>query len=286
MEVSILAPTIGDPLPAVKWNYDELKAYLTAQLVDYKDRVYTPDNIKDARADRAKLNHVRDALDQRRRDVKSMYLDPYTTFEGQIKELTGMVSECSDAIDAQIKAVEAAEKEEKLDACRDIFAAWVKDLDGRVSFEQLQNPKWLNKGCSLDAVEEEIKSRLEQIRAGLSAIRGAASAEDVDAVTADYLETLDLARAIQRIESIKKARAMREQQEQRRRDDLSIAQAAAPQPVPRAQPQPDPEPVQEMPAEDLVKIVNFRVWATDAQLNDLRYFLTRNNIKYGYWPQK
>ena len=58
MEVSILAPTIGDPLPAVKWNYDELKAYLTAQLVDYKDRVYTPDNIKDARADRAKLNHV------------------------------------------------------------------------------------------------------------------------------------------------------------------------------------------------------------------------------------
>lgn len=287
MEVSILCPTAAAPLPPVQWNYEELKTELTEALKGYKGRVYTKDTITDAKADRAKLNHVRDALDQRRKDVKNMYLDPYAAFEAQIKELTGMVVECSAEIDVQVKAYEQTEKEEKLQACKDIWGQWVKELDGRVKFDQINNPKWLNKGTSLDAVEEEIKTRLAQIRAGLSAIKNAAAPEDVDAVTADYLETLDLARALNRIEGIRKARAAREAFEKAKNDELHTDVVTAPQPVPQATRKDivPPETYAAQAAPPTVYTLDFRVWVTEPQAAALKAFLQQNNIKYGKVPQ-
>ena len=43
MEIEIYSPTNGQPLPAVKWNYPEVKAWLEDGLAAYKGRVYTED---------------------------------------------------------------------------------------------------------------------------------------------------------------------------------------------------------------------------------------------------
>lgn len=40
-------------LPAIRWNEAEVQQNLTEMLAAYTGRVYTPDTIKDAKADRA-----------------------------------------------------------------------------------------------------------------------------------------------------------------------------------------------------------------------------------------
>lgn len=72
------------PLPAVAWNYEEVKAEVEASLAQYKDRAYTPETIGGAKADRAALNKLADVLAAKRREVKAQYLAPYENFERQI----------------------------------------------------------------------------------------------------------------------------------------------------------------------------------------------------------
>lgn len=279
MEVNILCPTQATPLQPVQWNHEEVKQWLSQQLESYTGRVYTEKDIPTAKSDRAKLNHVRDALDQRRKDVKKMYLDPYTEFECQVKELVGMVEQCSGAIDAQVKAFEQAQKDAKLQDCKDIFAEWVKELSGQLSFDKIYNPRWLNKSFSLDAVEKEIRDELAKIRANLVAIKAAASDTDLDAATAEYLQTLDLAQTIQKLEAIKRQREIRE----------AAKQQMVPEEPPRSVSAPSfpPASVQSdlVPRDLEVLVKDFRVQATREQLRLLREFLIGNNIKYGSVPQ-
>lgn len=277
MEVNILCPTQATPLQPVQWNHEEVKQWLSQQLESYTGRVYTEKDIPTAKSDRAKLNHVRDALDQRRKDVKKMYLDPYTEFECQVKELVGMVEQCSGAIDAQVKAFEQAQKDAKLQDCKDIFAEWVKELSGQLPFDKIYNPRWLNKSFSLDAVEKEIRDELAKIRANLVAIKSAASETDLDAATAEYLQTLDLAQTIQKLEAIKRQREIREMTKQQ----------TVPEEPPRSAPSFPPASVQAdwVPRDLEVLVKDFRVQATREQLRLLREFLIGNNIKYGSVPQ-
>lgn len=279
MEVNILCPTQATPLQPVQWNHEEVKQWLSQQLESYTGRVYTEKDIPTAKSDRAKLNHVRDALDQRRKDVKKMYLDPYTEFECQVKELVGMVEQCSGAIDAQVKAFEQAQKDAKLQDCKDIFAEWVKELSGQLSFDKIYNPRWLNKSFSLDAVEKEIRDELAKIRANLVAVKAAASDTDLDAATAEYLQTLDLAQTIQKLEAIKRQREIREAAKQQMVPEEPPRSVSAPS-FPPASVQADLVP---RDLEVLVK--DFRVQATREQLRLLREFLIGNNIKYGSVPQ-
>lgn len=45
-------------LPAIRWNETEVQQNLTEMLAAYTGRVYTPDTIKDAKADRAAVNKL------------------------------------------------------------------------------------------------------------------------------------------------------------------------------------------------------------------------------------
>lgn len=45
-------------LPAIRWNEAEVQQNLTEMLAAYTGRVYTPETIKDAKADRAAVNKL------------------------------------------------------------------------------------------------------------------------------------------------------------------------------------------------------------------------------------
>lgn len=45
-------------LPAIRWNETEVQQNLTEMLAAYTGRIYTPDTIKDAKADRAAVNKL------------------------------------------------------------------------------------------------------------------------------------------------------------------------------------------------------------------------------------
>ena len=97
-------------IPAMSWNKDEVQQNLDEMLAAYKGRVYTPESIKSAKEDRAKVNGWDKQLGAAVTAAKKLYMKPLEDFQQSVKEMQGKCKEISGAIDAQVKAVEAAEK--------------------------------------------------------------------------------------------------------------------------------------------------------------------------------
>ena len=62
-------------------NFEELKQTLTQQLKVYENIVYTADGLKAAKADKAALNKLKKAIDSRRKEIKEIYMQPYTILD-------------------------------------------------------------------------------------------------------------------------------------------------------------------------------------------------------------
>lgn len=287
MELIVKNPTTAAPLPAVEWNYQEMRAELENKLSAYKGAVYTASQIPQAKKDRATLNKVRDQLDAARKELRAYFLAPYNEFESQMKELLGLVAETVEGIDAQVKAVEQKEKEEKQEAVRDIYIAWGKELCELVPLEKIQNPRWLNKTYTLAAIEDDIKTQFAKVRSALHSIEGAVEAEYRDTVRMVYLDSLDLGMALQKKTELaeqkaKMQRAAAERQLQAMRE--MSADNSSPSPAPVTQPTAPTSHVSVQAEPELC--LDFRVWATKSQLQALKEFLRNNQIKYGRVPKE
>lgn len=281
MQIEIYNPAQGEPLPPVRWNYEELKGQLVAALENYKGRIYTEETISEAKKDRAGLNKLAAAIDTRRKEMKARYLAPYEEFEAQAVELTGLVKQQAAEIDAQVKAFDEARKAEKLEHIRTMYAAVMGDLAALVPYERLHNPRWLNVTYSMSTIEEEIVEKAEDIRAALASIDGLGLADDMAArVKRIYLDRLDLAAALaekDRIERERQALAAYESAQKAEPEKPAEQQTVA-QP-----PEPAEKPTTAVPA---MYTVDFRVWATAEQLAALKTFLVDNGVKYGKVPAK
>lgn len=170
MEIQIYNPTQAQPLPEVRWNYEEVKGWVQAGLDCYKGRVYTEDTVREAKVDRAALNKLANALDDKRKELKSAYLAPYATFEAQVKELAELVKKQSDSISEQIENFDKLRRQEKEAECRNLYDQFIGDLAPLVPYEKLQNPRWLNITYSLTQVMNDIRDRVAQIQTGLEAL--------------------------------------------------------------------------------------------------------------------
>lgn len=246
----------------IEFNYDELKAEITARTEKYANLVYTEEQIKDAKADLANLRKFTKALSDERIKVKKECLKPYESFECKIKEISGIVDKCIGNIDIQVKNFETAEKEAKRAAIEEHFAMighpeWL-------SIEQIFDDKWLNKSVKLSAVYDEIDLKLTGISIDLDTLSNLPEfgfeAEEV------YKSTLDMNRAIsegKRLAEIQKRKAEAE------------ATAPKPEPIPEAQ----PEPVKPEPTETIYT-VELRAYMTKQQMSELKQFFDSRNIKF------
>ena len=192
----IINTDLEKSFPAViDFNFEELKAELSQRLTHYGALVVTADTIKDGKEERAKLNKVKAAVEDRRKEVKKLCLAPYEAFETKCKELTGMIDKASGSIDAQVKAFEEAEKAEKREALESAYAEHVGDLDGLLPFERIFSPKWLNKTVSLTAATDELRAAVDKARNDIKVIRAMRCACE-DQTISTYLNTLDMSAAL------------------------------------------------------------------------------------------
>lgn len=285
MQIEIYNPTDGQALPPVKWNYDELKQQLTEGLAAYKGRVYTDDTITQAKKDRAALNKLATAIDDKRKDMKARYLQPYQEFEAQAKELAQMVKDQAAEIDAQVKAYEQHRKDVKLASIKELYTAVIGKLAPLVPYEKLHDPKWLNVTASMTTITDEMGAKIEKAAAGLKAIDELGLDEDIaEQVKGVFLRDFDFAAAV-----AEKNRIIKQREELARYKAVQTAQDAQK----AVQGKPTPESVQERAqavsaqsaaqAGELIQL-DFRVWATATQLAGLKAYLKNNNIKYGRVP--
>lgn len=181
--------------PPIEWNFEEIKAELTAEMKKYSSLVYTDDTIKEAKQDRAFLRKVGKTIQEKKIAVKREYCAPYETFENQVKELIAIVEDTANSIDGAVKDYEArkrAEKEEQIRAeYEQIFAEWKDDIP----FEMIRNPRWLNASVPLYEAVNEMKSKAITIRNDLSYI-GTLDPSKRLMARFEYLRTLKLSEAL------------------------------------------------------------------------------------------
>ena len=167
----INSPDEGQFLKSIGWNKEQIKEAVVSITEQYRGLAYTEAQLQEAKADRAKLNAMKNDISARRIQVKNALLEPYNKFEAEVKEVVALIDEPIAMIDEQIVAYEERTKEEKRQTLEKFFTENKGSLPEQITFERIFNPKWLNKSSSLSSCKNDIKKLIEDISADLAAIR-------------------------------------------------------------------------------------------------------------------
>ena len=264
MELKIMSPQEGGFVKEIKWNNEELKAEIAEKMQEYKSLVFTEETMKDAKADRAKLNKLKTAL----------------------------IEEPIRLIDQQIKEVEERKKLEKKGQILEYYEEHIGALKGVLPFEKLFKQEYLNASKSMKSITEEMSGAIQRVNNDLDTIEGFGSKYELQ-IKDVYLRTLDLSSAMQekaRLEEVERRLAEKKEEERKTQEIAAKAAAskqseersesekieetrAAEQKVEEKEPQTSPEP-------QLFQM-DFRIWGTREQIMGLRQYLIDHNIRFG-----
>lgn len=267
MEIIIKSPTEGKYIQNIDFNFEELKKAISESVSKYDNLFYTEEQIKVAKTDRANLNKFIDVLDSKRKEIKNKCLAPYNEFEAKIKELQELVKNPVSKIDTQIKIYEDGKKAEKRTAINIYYKENGAEIADLIELDSFFNDKWLNSSVNIASVYKEIDCKIEQIRSDFKAIT-ALNSEFVLQIKDKYLQTLNLSAALQENERLTAQKEKIARYEQTKPASVMPVSIEA-----------TPPPQEKAPEE--VFQIDFRVWVTEKQMDELRAFLTTNNIKFG-----
>ena len=164
-----------EPGIAVIDNFQELKSTLETQLEVYKNIVYSADGVKAAKKDKAALNKLKKAIDDRRKEIKKAYMEPYLTVEAQAKELVALIDEPLRLITAFISQEEEMEKAARREQIKAYFyqhsAALGNLADIVFASPAFYETKWENKSTTVKAYQDAISAKIQQIAGDTASIR-------------------------------------------------------------------------------------------------------------------
>ena len=152
------------------FNYEELKEGISAKVAHYKNLVYTDDQIKEAKEDRANLNKLKKALNDERIRLEKEYMIPFNTFKAQLNEIIKIIDEPVTMIDSQVKEYQENKKEEKRKEIESYFDSVKEKLPDEIGLEGIFNTKWLNESVSMKSVKKEIDEIVCKIQVDISTI--------------------------------------------------------------------------------------------------------------------
>ena len=179
----------------VEDNITEAKEYALSLKEYYGTLVFNDDQLKEAKDERASINKLVKSIADYRKNIVAEFKKPIEQFEATAKETEKILKETSDFVDVQVKKFENKEKEKKREEIEKIYNTQIEELKDVISINQLFNDKWLNKGTTLQSIEDEMKSKLAGIRSGLKAIEELHSEFELE-IKNTYLQDFDLSKAI------------------------------------------------------------------------------------------
>lgn len=223
MELTIFNPaTNEDYLQEIKWNYEDIKTEVLEKLKNYQNLVYTDDQIPEAKADKARLNKLKEALDDKRKEIKKQCLMPYEKFEKQVKDILAIIDAPLILIDKQIKEYDEQKKLAKKAEIENIFESIEKP--DFLKLESIFNEKWLNATVSLKKVTEEITSAINKTKDDLQTLEGLTeySFEAIEM----YKTNLNINQALNQARYlVELAKRKAEEKEKKERERLAAEQA-------------------------------------------------------------
>lgn len=260
----------------ITWNYEELKKELTEKVQFYETLVYSDEQIKQAKADRAALNKLKSALNDERLRREREYMKPFNEFKAEVNEIIAIIDKPVAAIDKQVKEYEKKEQEEKRAKIEEMFDA-IPTKPEWLKLAQIFDARWLNKSVTFRMIEDNMLGWCGRIESELATIAGltdgAYEAEQI------YKATLDMGKAI--ADGQRQARVQREKLEaEAKAADEKIAEMEK-TPLPWGEEQDEAAKVLtgEKELEELRSWIAFEAYLNVEDAEALRAFCSARNIK-------
>ena len=260
-------------IPAeIAFNFEELEKELTERLAYYSNLIITKDTLKEGKADRAKLNALKTAIDNRRKEIKKIYMAPFIAFEEKTKRLMGMIDAPIGAIDTQLDAYEETRKAEKRKEIAEAYDAIVpSELREIIPLERIYSAKWENATMKMPAVEAEITDQVKRTNADMMVLNTIEDEYSL-AVREVYMQTYDIEAAVAKREALKRTADAYRAVEQPK---------SKPEEQKPAEPTVEPQKAQEAPeADEQLYLLRLEMNVTKDQAAALKNFLIQNNIKF------
>ena len=179
-------------------NFEELKKDLQEKVSKYENMIYNDNEIAQAKKDRADLNKLKKAINDKRIAMEKEYMQPFNEFKAKVNEILALLDKPILAIDTQVKNYEAQLAEAKKQWIEATFKQ--KSPFNWIKLEQIYNSKWLNSSFSKNAIEEEMDLSFSMIETELKSIDTLDYKEQALEV---YKETLSLSMALDKVKQIK-----------------------------------------------------------------------------------
>lgn len=176
-------------------NFEELKKALSEQLAIYENIAYTPETIKIAKDDKKTLSKLRKAIEDKRKEIKRNYMQPYNVFEGQIKELVALIDTPFSIIKDFIAEEDARSKAEKRADIESFYRSVAAPLGNLaetvLNSSAFYDAKWENKTTSVKTYQDEIKEKINVVSRDIRAIQSSGG-KNTTALLNKYLETMSM----------------------------------------------------------------------------------------------
>lgn len=288
---------------AITTNYADVKAWVSGVAEQYRSIVVTEDGVQAAKQDRANLRKLQANIDQVRKECRAAALAVSAETEANCKELVVTLETAVQNLDTQAKAFETQRKEEKKNRLSAYFDQAVCDMAEWLTFDDCFNPKWLNATYAESAAWSDIDTAIDRCRADLNAIR-ALHSEFETTLLDEYTRTRNISAVLVKNETLCRMKAVEEERkrketeaaakyEEQKAACAAVRMASAGDAVieehsevgqviaavereafERAVSEPEP-----------TYTVDFRVFGTAAQLDELRVYMRTKGIRFGRVPE-
>lgn len=256
---------------SIDFNFEDLKTQITERVAYYNALVVTEDSIRNAKSDKANLNKLKTAIEDRRKEIKKQYLEPYEVLEKQCKELVALIDSPIKSIDAQLTVFEEKLLQEKWKLIESYYTSAAKELEVLVPLEKILPQKWRNKGESVETVCNQIGDTLDRIRNELETIESLNSEYKTQMIDI-YLQGYNLNKAF--------AEQKRLEEHKKQLEAMQAAKASVKieTPAPVVAPVTPVTPV--APAAIKLYKVMFSVVGEADEIKKLGEYMKNNNLKY------
>lgn len=220
-------PHEGEFLKHIDWNKEEFMELVASITEQYEGLTYTEDQMKSAKADRAKLNAMKKAISDRRIQVKKAVMEPYTKFEVEVSEVTALIDKPIAMIDGQIKEYEDRTKEEKKAALKKHFEEIASDLEGILTFDRVFDQRYLNVSVSLNKAKADIQEKVDRVHTDLRSLEGFCEEKYLTIAKDAYIRTLNVSDALAEVRRLQEFDRKAEEERLRREEEAEEARLAA-----------------------------------------------------------
>lgn len=191
-EKSILVLADQQPGEISFHNYEELKAAIVSGVQRYKDTVYLPEQIADAKADIKNLKAVKKKISDKKKELEEAYSAPFQDVKAKLDELIGLIDEPLKMIDQFVKVEEAAAKQSQISAYAKSKATVLGEYAEKVlESPAFTNPKWNNATFTAKKWQDEIDEKIQNAAADIATIQASGN-KHTGALMARYFETLSM----------------------------------------------------------------------------------------------